>query len=131
MNTLPCISIRQPWAWFIVNGWKDIENRVWPTKFRGEILIHASAGMTKREYTEGVEFGCWAIGEDVAVPSFTAIERGGIVGRAHVVDCVQDSRSNWFVGPHGFVLERASVLPFVPLKGQLGFFPVQRALLAA
>jgi ASCH domain len=40
MKALP---IRQPYAWLIVNGHKDIENRAWPTKFRGRVLIHASA----------------------------------------------------------------------------------------
>jgi ASCH domain len=40
-------SIRQRWAWLIVNGHKDIENRAWPTKFRGRVLIHASKGMTR------------------------------------------------------------------------------------
>jgi len=35
------LSIRQPWAWLIVNGWKDIENREWSTRFRGRLLIHA------------------------------------------------------------------------------------------
>lgn len=33
---LPILSIRQPWAWLIVNGYKDIENRTWPTHFRGK-----------------------------------------------------------------------------------------------
>jgi ASCH domain len=36
------ISIRQPWAGLIVSGLKDVENRTWPTRYRGPILIHAS-----------------------------------------------------------------------------------------
>ncbi|WP_234838619.1 ASCH domain-containing protein [Sinorhizobium meliloti] len=42
-NDLPklAISIMQPWAWLIVNGHKDIENRDWPTKSRGPVAIHA------------------------------------------------------------------------------------------
>jgi len=24
-----CLSIRQPWAWLITHGHKDIENRTW------------------------------------------------------------------------------------------------------
>jgi len=49
---MKAISIRQPWAWLIVNGYKDIENRSWPTKFRGRVLIHASKGMTRAEYDD-------------------------------------------------------------------------------
>ncbi|HTV55212.1 MAG TPA: ASCH domain-containing protein, partial [Terriglobia bacterium] len=39
---MKALSIRQPWAWLIVNGFKPIENRSWNTNFRGRILIHAS-----------------------------------------------------------------------------------------
>lgn len=35
------LSIRQPWAWLIVNGYKTIENRTWRVNDRGPILIHA------------------------------------------------------------------------------------------
>lgn len=39
---IPALSIRQPGAWLIVNGHKDIENRDWPTtNFRGRLLVHA------------------------------------------------------------------------------------------
>ena len=34
---MKALSIRQPWAWAIINAGKDIENRQWPTKFRGSI----------------------------------------------------------------------------------------------
>jgi hypothetical protein len=36
------ISIKQPWASLIVHGLKDVENRTWPTRYRGPLLIHAS-----------------------------------------------------------------------------------------
>lgn len=38
---MKAISINQPWAWCIVNGYKPIENRDWATQFRGTVLIHA------------------------------------------------------------------------------------------
>ncbi|WP_206002040.1 ASCH domain-containing protein [Paraburkholderia aromaticivorans] len=40
---MKALSIRQPWAWLIVKGHKDIENRTWSTRFRGRVLIHAGA----------------------------------------------------------------------------------------
>lgn len=42
------LSLLQPWATLVVIGAKKIETRSWDTKYRGEILIHASRG-TKRE----------------------------------------------------------------------------------
>jgi len=40
--TLPCLSVRPPWAQAIVAGVKDVENRSWKTRYRGPVLIHAS-----------------------------------------------------------------------------------------
>ena len=41
------LSIRQPWAWLILHGGKDVENRNWATKVRGRVLIHAGSTMTR------------------------------------------------------------------------------------
>ncbi len=49
-NKIKALSIKQPWAWAIVNGYKTIENRTWKTKFRGAFLIHASKQFDKKGY---------------------------------------------------------------------------------
>ena len=117
------LSIRQPWAWLIANGWKNIENRMWPTRFRGRFLIHASKGMTRTEWFEAAEF-VRAFASDLVqkIPNPDVIERGGIVGEANLVDCVTQDTSHWFCGPYGFVLKDARPLKFWPVKGRLGFF---------
>lgn len=121
-----CISIRQPWAWFIVNGWKPVENRTWPTRYRGPVLIHAAKGMTREEYASAVLMAVSRCGVPSSViPSFLELERGGIVGQARVVGCVNQSDSPWFVGPYGHTLADASSLPFMPLKGRLSYFTVE------
>jgi hypothetical protein len=43
LKKLKAISIRQPWAWLIVNGYKDVENRIWAANVRGRVLIHVGA----------------------------------------------------------------------------------------
>jgi hypothetical protein len=55
---------------------------------------------------------------------------GGIVGKATVVDCVRSHPSKWFFGPYGFILGDASPLPFIPPRGQLGFFKVSSKVVA-
>ena len=119
---MKALSIRQPWAWLIVNGHKDIENRDWPTRMRGPILIHASKGMTRDEYATARSV---AYSEGVEIPAFEDLERGGIVGQAVISGCVTGSISPWFFGKYGFVLADAQRLPFRPLRGQLGFFDVE------
>lgn len=126
MNNFPktALSIRQPWAWLIVHGFKNIENRTWkyPPKFLGEFLIHASSGMTRDEYDDVEHF---LVGSNVELPPYENLERGGIVGMANLVDVVKESKSPWFFGELGFVLEGMKPLPFMQCKGQLGFFDVE------
>ena len=117
--SLPALSIRQPWAWLICHGGKDIENRDWHTNFRGRFLIHASQGMTRDEYVTTARI---SDNNGIHLPTFDALQRGGIVGEAEIIGCVTQSPSKWFHGRYGFVLRNARPLPFHPCKGQLGFF---------
>lgn len=123
------ISIRQPWAWLILHAGKDIENRSWPTRLRGRVLIHAAKGMTRAEYEDALMtakmVSCTRpFPEGTMLPAFNELPRGGIVGSVEIVDCVSDSISPWFFGSYGFVLRAPEPLPFRPLKGELGFFRV-------
>ncbi len=118
-----------PWANLILKGGKNIENRNWPTKLRGRVLIHAAKGCTSNELDDSLSFAEKACGVRYSVDLKT-IERGGIVGSVEIVDCVTQSNSPWFVGRYGFVLRNPIQIPFIPLKGQLGFFKVDNVLLA-
>jgi len=118
LKKLKAISIRQPWAWLIVNGYKDIENRVWSTNVRGRILIHA--GQSKSDTTaEAIAY----IKRKYHVADLPdTFETGGIVGIAEITGSVKRHRSKWFQGPYGWTLAHARRLPFKPVKGQLKFF---------
>ncbi len=130
------LSIRQPWASLILKAGKDIENRDWSTRVRGRILLHAAKGMTRDEHEDAIAFAAQAIqadprnsGEKRATLrelgfAFEDLQRGGIIGSVEIVDCVTRSDSPWFVGRCGFVLRNPQPLPFVPWRGQLGFFDV-------
>ena len=41
---MKALSLLQPWASLVVIGLKTIETRSWTTKYRGDLLIHASQG---------------------------------------------------------------------------------------
>lgn len=119
MGTLKTLSIRQPWAWLIVNGHKDIENRSWPTSIRERIQVHAAKGMTQEEYDAAAML---ALEQGVFLPEPRELERGGIVGEIDIVDCVSESSSPWFFGPFGFKLANPTKTKFAPCTGRLGFF---------
>lgn len=122
------LSIKQPWAHCILHCGKDIENRTWSTSFRGRLLIHASKAVSRKEYEEATRV-LHQIHDGFLIPPFAALERGGIIGSVELIDCVNNSSSPWFFGPFGFVLRNPTPLPFIPWKGQLGFFEVPESLL--
>lgn len=120
-NDLPprvALSIRQPWAWLIVNGYKDVENRSWSTDFRGKFLVHAGWIFDEEGYHRAVKK------LDIDLPEPDDYERGGIVGVAEIYDCVTQSDSPWFEGKYGFLLKNARSLPFVAMKGKRMFFSI-------
>lgn len=125
-ETIPCLSVRQPYAWLITWGIKPVENRTWATKFRGRVLIHAGVTYPKRDHAD--DFDCWG-GRGYPRDRETMI--GGIVGEAVIVDCVKAHDSEFFFGPYGFVLEKPKAYKtLIPLAGRLGFFGVPAALVA-
>jgi hypothetical protein len=119
------IVIRQPWAWLIVNGFKDIENRNWATRYRGPLLIQASKRSPGRSEME--DFRRYASSKGAKLPD--VFDLGGIVGMVRLDDCVTKCRSKWFQGPVGWVLSKPKKLPFVPLKGRLGLFDPPKRIL--
>jgi hypothetical protein len=133
-----CLSVRQPWAWAIIHGTKDIENRNWKTDFRGLLAIHAGkaldmkidelADMARGDY--GEPWTSMALGYGNAYDSIGDDDpRGAIIGVVEVVGCTPSYAcdSPWKAGPDPdyFCLNlrnpRALKEP-IPLKGQLGLF---------
>jgi len=77
------ISILQPWASLVVLGHKKIETRSWNTKYRGELLIHASASVKSWQ-------GLWhqepfkSVLNDYDVPPF-----GAIIGKVNLIHTIK------------------------------------------
>ncbi len=111
---MKALSIRQPWAWLIAHGYKDIENREWRTGFRGRFLIHAGLQVDRMAYTVFRDF--------YDLPEIDDLPTGGIVGSADLKECVDQHPSPWFEGPFGFVLDGAESCGLIPCRGQLYFF---------
>jgi hypothetical protein len=113
---LKALTIRQPWAWLIVSGKKNVENRSWPTKYRGKFLVHAAIAFSEIPLEEiEAQF-------HVKLPPREQMLRGGIIGSCELVDCVTVHRSKWFEGPFGFVLTNARPRRFERVGGKLGFW---------
>lgn len=118
LQTLPALAIRQPYAWLVVNGIKDVENRSRRTHYRGQVLIHASLNaelLFDDTQDELSELAGISIPEEYDV--------GGIIGVAEITACQRRHGSVW-KDPScwAWVLTNARPLPFRACKGALGFF---------
>jgi ASCH domain len=122
---MKALSIKQPWAWLIVNGHKPIENRSWRTSFRGQFLIHAGKKWGREQLDDLARVQ--AQFPHIVMPD--GFELGAIVGVATITDCVSESDSPWFYGPYGFVLQDARPVKPANYRGQLGWFDTPFALL--
>lgn len=107
------ISIKQPWAYLICAGIKDVENRTWATKFRGRVYIHASAksacnnGCSSHLFTEQQFRSIKKIipahpdldrdfqGNSYSPFFFEEHELSAIIGYVDIVDCVVNYPSIW------------------------------------
>lgn len=170
---MKALSLTQPWADVILEQGKRVENRVdrgpWRggCSYRGPILLHASLGLgTYYEIDERVRMiraagvpNEWieARLRDTRSHSSAslrptwkarpALRLGGVVGRAEIVDALEDhpttyggfaghldflrrtrpnfvNQTRWWFGGFALILDHVEPLPFVPWKGALGLFEI-------
>jgi len=142
----PGLSLREPWLWLVLQGWKPIENRKWATRYRGQIFLHRAKGLPRRYYDDAATF-C-ADNLELDLPSFAFfkdLERPGFAGVARIAGCQANdalldvlklgppaSRAaalaepdRWRMrGQYGFALADVRELELVKCNGALGLFPI-------
>jgi len=129
---MKALSLRQPWAWLVAAGLKDVENRTWSTKFRGRFLIHA--GKSSEIEVQGLG-DQWILnrlaGGNLERYWNAELVRGAIIGEATLVDCkfrpTEDDGVKYPLwsepGLYFFVLADPLLYDFpVVCRGALGFF---------
>lgn len=79
---MKALTICQPYAHLIVRGEKLVENREWPTRYRGPLVIHAGKS---RAWLEPEDMQDFANAGDPLV-------FGAAVGVARLVDCLHIDR---------------------------------------
>ncbi len=73
---MKALTIKEPWATLIIDGYKKYEFRSWKTNYRGKILIHAGLSIEKDmlERFKDYNLSCMC---------------GYIIGEATLVDCIK------------------------------------------
>lgn len=127
---MKAVTVQQPWAWAIVHGGKDVENRTQAWSYRGPLAIHAGKRLSER--------GCNVIPSIIdaeAVPgvmdAYTRAELvyGAIIGTVELVEvhpAHEGCCESWWgeQGPrhHHLVLADPRPLEPIPCRGALGLW---------
>lgn len=69
------LTVKQPWASLIINGYKKYEFRSWKTKYRGKLYIHAGKSSEKEPMQSVKDYGL-------------VYDYGCIIGEVDLIDCI-------------------------------------------
>jgi ASCH domain len=118
------LTLQQPWAWAVIYGGKDVENRRWRTAYRGPLLIHAGKNADPDPEAHARLLWTMADPEAFAQPRGAFKAREAIIGFVYLSDVLTDSPSRWATaGSYHWVMEFPSpVDPLVPCRGRPGLW---------
>mgnify|MGYP002654640406 CR=1 FL=1 len=103
---IKALSLKQPYAWLIANGYLLVDDRTWGTAYRGPMLIHASKGIYEEYYDYLVA------NTDIPLPSKDHLGYGGVVGIAQLILCARPGEI-----PHALTREQRAHFSGVPRDG--------------
>jgi len=141
---MQAISLTQPWAQLVVLGSKRVETRSWPTRYRGEIAIHASKGYP--ESAQNLALYNSSFAKSLIKHNFDAfnLPLGAIVGTVEITDCLPTEKADeiglyshhaeWSFGDYGagrymwlLANPRMFEIP-IPCKGALKIWTVPETI---
>ena len=137
---MKALSIRQPWAWLIVHGYKTLENRTWklPEAMIGQrIVVHAGLKMGPGLDKVWIMDRLSAYGRNMFIHAENtgSFHLGALVGEVEIVRRfvarIDPPSPKWYMGPEAFWLHAAR--PYetpIPYPGHLGFFDIPEEVLA-
>lgn len=74
------LTIKEPWASLIINGYKEYEFRNWKTNYRGKILIHAGKNIEQKQLEKFKDYNL-------------NYGKQEIIGEAEIIDCIKITES--------------------------------------
>lgn len=125
---LRVLTLREPYAWLVVNGFKDVENRTWLSHYTGRVLIH-SAKVVDEHFDRVANYAGTHFG--IVVPDREELEVnncGRLVGVAHFGKMFKPLESPWYQpGKWAWPISWAfAVHPGPVIRGKQGFWFLDR-----
>lgn len=123
-NSQNVLTIKNPWAYLIIRGLKDVENRSWKTNYRGKLLIHTSQSPIKFN-----SFEIFTPDQIKTIQTnnidFNNLINSAIIGEVELIDCIQNSNSIWAEsGQWHWVMKNPIIYtsPILNVKGSLSIW---------
>jgi len=131
---MKALSVRQCWAWAIVQGYKLVENRTWATEYRGLIAIHASLSNEDMASSSHVlrEHGIVHPADPPRGCIVGTVRLKGICRRKELpaLGLVAPEYSNFATGPYCWILDTPRILVSpIELQGRQRLFKIEPAAL--
>lgn len=123
---MKAITICQPYAEMIAAHEKLIENRTWPTSYRGLLLIHAGKSRDWLEDGDEAERPGMAFGAIVATARLLDCVRVEAVPAQWLAEHVQHHHAN---GPWCWILAEVNRIAPIPYRGAQGLWDASMILL--
>lgn len=115
------LTVRQPEAWLLVHGIKDVENRTWSTTHRGPLLIHSSARKPTAADLEWLTDVCAE--EGIPVPALSELTTGAVVGAVWLETITETDESPWWDEVSlAWICTHSAPCEPIPCKGKLGLW---------
>lgn len=130
---MKALTISQPFASLIADGSKYIENRRWPTNYRGDLAIHAGKGTQYLDKDELKEYptGCViAMAQLIHCMRIEDIRMTGpgdlrlIPNTKHLLTYGRCTEHPHAEGPWCWILEDVRAIEHVPMRGAQGLWDV-------
>ena len=139
MKNLKVLTVKNPYAFLIVTGFKKYEIRSWSTNYRGPLYIHSAKVPVKSDYDENTINGV----KKLCLKHIRKLDymstHGSIIGKVNLVNIlkIDDEISRSQAGIDGccsidendkyaWVLENPEVANLtIPVKGQLGIWSLE------
>ena len=120
---MKALTLKQPWADLVIFGDKRVENRSWPTQFRGEVLIHAGFGVD-------ASGAIYADRLPMPIEDNRIGMAGHIIGVATITDCLKREQALAaglsYVGHEKYcwIIGDSRPVSPIPCRGFLGLWDV-------
>ena len=122
------LTVKEPFATLIIEGYKEYEFRSWKINYRGKLLIHAGKNIDKEAYSRVKKYNL-------------ELKSGSIIGECIITDCILVDKvfdnklrkknpivyKNNHVGMYAWKLEE--IIKYdkgIPVKGKLGLWNYEK-----